>query len=205
MYKAGQRIRAGRQVGKPAKVLHVSLYGDHKNLGTLFSALHALNARSPGSYCLQITAGIEDVESGPWFPNLNSERDALRRLRGEGVAADLGPQPYASLPELYAAADVFVFPSYTESFGQPLVEAMASGLPIVAADVPINREICGEAAVYFQPFEPESCATEIARVVSDANLASRLGRAGGLRAETFTWARHIDVLWRALRGETSVP
>jgi glycosyltransferase involved in cell wall biosynthesis len=204
MFKPPGGDRRERRKGEPAVVLHVSLYSDQKNFGTLFPAMERLEARSRGAYRLRMTAGIGSVSGGPWYPNLDVERELMRRLEALGVVEDLGPQPYASLPQLYRNADVFVFSSYTESFGHPLVEAMASGLPIVAADVPINREMCANAAVYFRPFDPASCAEMIERVASDHDLAARLSSEGARRSLTYTWERHTDVLWGALRGDPGV-
>ncbi len=178
----------------------MSVYYDQKNLGTLFSALERLQTQEPGTYRLRTTSGLRSVRAGPIHPNLEAERDASLRLERDGVVEDLGGQSYETLPDLYRAADIFVFPSYTESFGHPLVEAMASGLPVVAADVPVNREMCGDAAVYFSPFDADACAQAIARVSADATLAARLRAAGLARARDFTWERHVAVLWSAFRG-----
>ncbi|MDP9149031.1 MAG: glycosyltransferase family 4 protein [Myxococcota bacterium] len=181
-------------------LLHVSVYYDQKNLGTLFGALDRLHAGRPGRYRLRMTSGLRSVRPGPIHPNLEAEREASLRLERDGVVEDLGPRNYTLLPDLYRGADIFVFPSYTESFGHPLVEAMASGLPIVAADVPVNREMCREAAIYFSPFDADACAEAIARVSGDPTLAGTLRAAGRARALDFTWERHVDVLWSAFRG-----
>ena len=191
MFAPSQRRRDRRT----PTLLHVSLYSDQKNLGTLFTAMRRL---TPRACRLRITAGLRSVENGPMYPNLSRERELLLGLEQEGIAEDLGPQPHASLPELYRSADLFVFPSYSESFGHPLVEAMASGLPIVAADTPINREVCADAAVYFEPFAPDACAEAIARVLAHPDLAESLASAGLARSREYTWDRHVDILWKAL-------
>jgi glycosyltransferase involved in cell wall biosynthesis len=181
-------------------LLNVSLYCDQKNLGTLLGAVDRLRSRGDARYRLRLTAGFRAVEAGPWHPNLEAERDMFLRLERQGVVEDVDRQQYRSLPELYRNADVFVFPSYTESFGHPLVEAMATGLPVVAADVPINREMCGDAAVYFPPFDVDACAESIARVAADPDLKQRLGARGLVRARSFTWEHHVSILWDALRS-----
>ncbi len=183
---------------RPRRLLHVSLYSDQKNLGTLFSAVSQLRPGAPKELQLRITAGLRNIRGGPSYPNLERERAAFLELQGRGIAEDVGPQPYASLPALYRSADVFVFPSYTESFGHPLIEAMATGLPIVAADTPVNREICDDAAVYFRPFDPTACASAIAAVLDSPATAAKLGSNGLSRSRSYTWDRHVDVLWDAL-------
>ena len=96
------------------------------------------------------------------------------------------------MEHLYLDSDIFVFPSFTESFGFPMAEAMSYGLPIVASDTPVNREICGEAAVYFSPLSPEDLARQVHRVATDLPRRATLGAAGRERAVTkFRWEDHI--------------
>jgi glycosyltransferase involved in cell wall biosynthesis len=180
------------------RLLNVSLYCDQKNFRTLLNAVDRLDAAARGRYRLRLTAGFRAIRPAPTHPDYEKERAVLERLSERGLVED-APAPYASLPQTYRASDIFVFSSYTESFGHPLVEAMATGLPIVAADVPVNREMCGEAAVYFSPFDPGACADAIASVADSPALSERLRRAALERARTFTWERHLEVLWRALR------
>jgi glycosyltransferase involved in cell wall biosynthesis len=187
----------------PVTVLHVSHYCEQKNIGTLLQAMSCLESSSPGQYRLRMTAGMRDLRPGSRWPSLTEDLRRYTQLEAQGVALDLGSRPYSSLPDLYRSADVFVFPSYTESFGHPLVEAMASGVPVVAADVPVNREMCGDAALYFPPFDAAACAEVIARVVEDSELARQLGERGLGRAEQFTWERHVEALWSAIEEVVS--
>ena len=89
-------------------------------------------------------------------------------------------------------------PSYAESFGHPMVEAMASGRPIVAADRPTHREMCGPAAVYFDTFDPVALAGQLYRTLTDSALAERLARQGEDRAQQFSWERHFSELLTVL-------
>ena len=65
------------------------------------------------------------------------------------MVVELGAVPYSLLHQVYRECDIYVTPAYAESFAHPLVEAMASGLPIVASDLAVHREICQDAAIYF--------------------------------------------------------
>lgn len=183
------------------RLLNVSLYSDQKNFGTLLQAVNALHQSEPRRYFLQLTAGFGQdwIAKSPFFPNFISERDMFRRLHAEGVAEDVDWKSYGSLPTLYQQADIFVFPSYTESFGHPMVEAMATDLPVVAADIAVNREICGEAAVYFPPFDVTACAAAIQKVAEDSQLRARLRAEAQARARTFTWGKHVAELVKAFR------
>ena len=80
----------------------------------------------------------------------------VRRIAGQDEGA---------LDELYRRADVFLFPSLCESFGFPMVEALGYGLPIVAADTPINRELCGEAALYYAPLDASAAAQQLSALL----------------------------------------
>jgi glycosyltransferase involved in cell wall biosynthesis len=77
---------------------------------------------------------------------------------------------------------------------------MAAGLPVVAADVPVNRELCGETALYFSPFDDADCAHNIGLVMNDADLRSRLAEAGLRRVEKFSWSSHAQILMEQFAG-----
>jgi len=100
----------------------------------------------------------------------------------------VGEVPYAEVRRYYAEASLFVFPSHLETFGHPLLEAMASDLPLVAADTPVFREIAGDAAFYGDPLSPPALADAVqAALVPGA--ARQLVKRGRERLAHFTWER----------------
>ena len=71
---------------------------------------------------------------------------------------------------------------------------MASGLPVVASDLGVHREICEDAAVYFPRFSPEELAAKVCQIASSDTLAEQLSKHGQERARAFSWDKHVDEL-----------
>jgi len=86
---------------------------------------------------------------------------------------------------LFSGAKVFVFPSFAEGFGLPPLEAMASGVPVVCSDIPVFREVYGEAVRYVDPSRPKSIAAGIREVLDDSGLSGSLRQRGRERASIY--------------------
>ena len=111
-------------------------------------------------------------------------------MQEEGRTPFLRPLGYVDdehLPGLYAGAKALIMPSLYEGFGLPVLEAMAAGTPVIAADRAALPETAGGAALLFDPDDPEAAATALTRVLSDPNLAADLTARGRTRASAFTW------------------
>ena len=109
----------------------------------------------------------------------------------------LGHLDFALIPALYRRATALVFPSLFEGFGMPLVEAMASGCPVAASGTGAIAEVCGDAALAFDPTDEDAIAAAMGRIVDDTALRERLRDAGLERAAQFRWDdvadRHVAV------------
>ncbi|HKY71741.1 MAG TPA: glycosyltransferase family 1 protein [Nitrospira sp.] len=176
------------------RLLYVSEYADYKNFTTLYRAVQHLSQSEQRDIRLVTTAD-------PWqHPSVASvSRDEDQRLsRDPSVApfvTNVGYVPYADVPALYHHCDALVFPSIAESFGHPLVEAMASGRPVIAADTPVNREICGEAAMYFKPLDAKALAETVLLLQNDPPLRAQMSMAGRQRVEqSFDCRDHVERL-----------
>ena len=175
------------------RLLYVSHAASYKGIDVLLEASRLLAAEGvPATTWL--TIAVEDWPAGV----LEYQAFIARHALGDRVKL-LGRVPHASVHHVYRAADVFVYPSLCESFGFPLVEAMASGLPIVAADRPLNREMCGEAAVYYPPRDAPALAGEIRRLAGDGARRRALAAAGRARAQQFSWDAHTDAVMAVAR------
>ncbi len=198
----GDGQAADRQLGKaaPIRLLYVSYYREHKNLATLLKAIPSLNRTASARFHLTTTVDPrgEDARwtlTGAADLALASQDDIRDSLKA------IGPLSPPETRSLYEDADIFVFPSLTESFGFPLVEAMAHGLPVVAADTPVNREVCQEAALYFPPLDFEALAVQVERVATDDSLRGKLGAAGRERvASCFCWRTHVERVLKAAQA-----
>jgi glycosyltransferase involved in cell wall biosynthesis len=95
--------------------------------------------------------------------------------------------PNEAIPALYAAADAFAFPSLFEGFGIPVLEAMASGTPVCAANASSIPEVVGEAGLLFDPLDVPAMTDCLGRLLRDEPLRQRLIAAGIERAAGFTW------------------
>ena len=109
--------------------------------------------------------------------------------RGLGEHVELlGHVAPVALAELYRRCALFVFPSLVETFGNPLVEAMASGAPIVSADSAAMPEVLGDAALFFDPEDTAQMAARLATALADEALRRDLGARALARASRFSWA-----------------
>lgn len=102
------------------------------------------------------------------------------------------------LVEITAAAYALVYPSLHEGFGVPVLEAMCSGVPVITSENSAMQEIAGEAALYADPAQPASIASQMMRIYKDESLRNSLIEKGKLVAIPFTWDRSARLLWEAM-------
>lgn len=111
----------------------------------------------------------------------------------------------ADLPALYAAAELFAFPSRYEGFGIPVIEAMACGTPVVCADNSSLVEAAGDAARLVAANDEQGLAAALQRLIEDSALRGRMTRAGLAHASRFTWPAAAATLWRSYQQVYHAP
>lgn len=111
----------------------------------------------------------------------------IRDLGLESEVIDHGKTPLAELPLLYAGADALVYASFYESFGIPILEAMACGTPVITSNTTAMPETAGGAALLVDPSHIESIAAAMHKIVSEPSFAAGLRNAGLQRVKSFTW------------------
>ena len=167
-----------------------------KNLAGMLDALEILQRRAGAAPPLVIAGGGDD--------------GAIReRIAGSLPVQLLGRVPDADLPALYRSAAAFLFPSLWEGFGLPVLEAFASGTPVITSDRSALTEVAGNAALLVDPHDPGAIADAWDTLWRDDHLAARLRRLGLERAECFTWERVAQlthgVYDTVLTGNTRLP
>jgi glycosyltransferase involved in cell wall biosynthesis len=183
----GQKVpRASRS--RPY-ILSVSSIYRYKNYVRLIEAYAALARRRPSLPDLVIVGDDQD-------PDYARRMEAARAATGALASRIhiLGEVPYAEVCRYYAGASLFVMPSCLESFGLPLLEAMASEVPLVASDLPVFREIAADAAFYADPHSSESLAGAMEEALFLAGAREMLIKRGRERVREFTWDRSAEGL-----------
>ena len=182
LFKPGDAVAARAQVAsygmtKPF-VLFVSSMWPYKNCDGLLRAW-ALARGELGDRQLAVVGPVRDEKYGALLHSLTAEL---------GIADDVvfvGGIPLEQTVSFYQAADVFVYPSFNETFGLPILEAMACGCPVVTSDTSAMPETAGGAAVLSDPGDPASIARAILKAVGPEQ--DRLRDTGLRRAGQFTW------------------
>jgi len=176
------------------KLLFVSHYNYYRNFETLIRALPILRDRLPGKKIRLLLTCHLSSSRNPGSYRAESAAALMSALGVRDNVVELGTVPYRSLHHLHRACDIYISPAYTETFAHPLVESMSSGLPLVVSDLPVHREICRDAAVYFPRFSPDALAEQVVQVQQSPELAATLSRNGLNRAQDFRWDTHVDRL-----------
>jgi glycosyltransferase involved in cell wall biosynthesis len=182
------------------KLLFVSHYNYYRNFETLIRALPQLRDKMPDRAVRLLLTCSLTAGKNPGSYRPESAAALVRKLGVSDMVLELGAIPYRQLHQLYARADVYVTPAYTETFAHPLVEAMASGLPVIASDLPVHREICGEAAAYFPRFSADALADTVLFVAGSPETSNRMAAVGIEQARHFSWKNHVEKMLELCRS-----
>jgi glycosyltransferase involved in cell wall biosynthesis len=175
-------------------VLTASTILPHKNHETLIRAFARLRKQEPSYNLALYLAG--PIRTASVYKRLS------RLCRTLGISNEvnfLGRVPPDKMASLYRGALAVVLPSRLESFGHPLVEAMACGTPVIASDLAVCREICDDAALFFPPDDVSELMNLLALVVKDPEVRNAMRKRGQRRAQDFSWtgtARGVEAVLR---------
>lgn len=162
-------------------ILYTASTRPHKNVDGLLRAFGLLKKKYNIKQLLVI--------AGPTGPEHHSLLHTATRL---GISNDViftGYVPDRILPALYSAASLFVYPSFYEGFGLPILEAMACGIPVVASNTTSLPEVVGNAGVLVNPHNFEEMAGAMYNILSDDKYSSALVALGKKKAQEFSWEK----------------
>lgn len=160
-------------------ILFIGSLTRRKNVPRLLEAFHRLRAESGIDHQLVLVG-----------ETLFLADDIFATIERLGLTEHVvltGRRPHADLPLFYTGADLFVFPTLSEGFGMPPLEAQACGTPVAAARVSSVPEVVGEAAVMFDPYDVDDMASAIHSALTDAARRERLIAGGLANAGRQTW------------------
>ncbi len=166
--------------------LYVGTIEPRKNLPVLIEALAGL----PDNVML-VVAGKDGWDA-------SEQLTPVERLGLERRVVRLGYIPDQQLPALYAAAAAVVYPSRYEGFGLPLVEGLAAGVPVVASDLPVFREVGGDQILLFDPTDPASIAAAMESALAKGSSPSERENRKA-QARKFDWNASARVVARRLQ------
>ena len=188
----------GVYANTPPYLLYVGSADANKNLARLIDGFEL------------VANGWKDVQlwlAGKWAPEtMNVIQSVISAKHLENQVRMLGFVPTKDLPSLYANALAFVFPSLSEGFGLPIIEAMSSGIPVIASDIPIFREVADDAAVLVDPRDPAAWAKALESLLASQDTRIRLRDVGLKHSKRFHWDKVAQETWgvyeEVLRSKT---
>jgi glycosyltransferase involved in cell wall biosynthesis len=174
---ADDRILDKHQLRGQRFMLAVSSPTPNKNFGAIVKAIELLGPDAPRC----VVAGSTNSAI---FQAASSSSEHMIKL---GYVSD------GELKALYQSASCFVFPSFYEGFGIPPLEAMSCGCPVIASTAQAVQEVCGPAALYFDPQQPAQLAQRLREFFSNSQLATDMSQAGRQRAAGYSWQRSAEL------------
>ena len=186
------RQQVAQVVGDKPYILCVSSFYPYKNLFRLIEAFARLKPEYPHKLMFigTETRGLKKDALFAYAERLGVRHDVLC----------LGRVPHDEIAKFYRHAALMAMPSLDETFGFPVLEAMALGCPVVTSNVSSMPEITGEAAVLVNPYDVQSIADGMRRLLSDPNLRHSLAQIGCKRARLFTQERMAKQILHVLEA-----
>jgi len=137
---------------------------------------------------------IKLICTGRGFSDLEKNQIESLHIRDKIVQISANEQTMA---QLYRDAQMFVYPTYSEGFGMPILEAMVYNCPVVVSNVSCLPEVAGDACLYFDPFQVEDMAGKMEQLLNSPTLRQEIVAKGAAQLEKFSWDKsakeHIAV------------
>ncbi|MEM0010912.1 MAG: glycosyltransferase family 1 protein [Conexivisphaerales archaeon] len=194
LFKPRDKLEARRRLRLPLDkpiILNVGSEEPRKNIPTLLKSFKRLLSDVPNALLIRVGEGTPRIEM------------FIRRLELNGKVLYRKASPNEDAL-YYNVADLLVHPAYYEGFGNPPLEAMSSGLPVIAGNRTSIPEVIGDAGILLNPFDVEGFAYWMREVLTNEDLRAKLSEAGYKRSLSFSWekcARETLEVYREVLAE----
>ncbi len=171
-----------KQIEKENIILYVGSLNERKNFASVIEAFKSLPENL--GYKLVIVGNFSEN-----FAIKPKNIIALQRAKTDKNIIFYSNLTLKKLQELYMRAKIFIYPSFYEGFGFPLLEAMASKTPVITSNISSMPEICKDAALYVNPYDTKDISKKLYSLIKDENLQKELAYKGYKRASLFRWEK----------------
>lgn len=179
-------------VGRTWRIGFLTTYGVQKNFEDLFAAAAILRG-SGADIKVVVTLDSEETLANALL--LHAEKAGIG-----SIIENHGTVPPENMQMLYDSLDIFVFPSLCESFGFPMLEAMSRGLPIIVADIPGNREVCGDGVSCYQPGDARDLAVRLEMLMANPAHYSEAATRSVSQSRLFSWHKAAEEICGIISG-----
>lgn len=174
-------------------ILHIGTIEPRKNIQNLVKAYAMLDKKVRDNYTLVIAGGKGWKDEDIWNDINKYRKDGLRIIT-PGYVTDNEKR------SLYSNATCFVLPSHYEGFGMPILEAMQYNIPSAISDIPVFKEVAGEAALFFNKDSIEDISEKIDQIISNSKVRNKLIREGAIQIKKFNWEDNSKKVINALEA-----
>lgn len=186
-FKPRNKTKVRKKLNLPLNkkiILHVGLDNPRKNVAMVVKSFYKIEKKDSNIILIRIGG------------RGNETMNLIRKLGLEQKVKIFERVPPNEIHEFYNAADLFVFPSLSEGFGLPPLEAMASGIPVISSNVDSLPEVIGNGAITMEPKDVDEWVKMIQKVLTNDNLRSELIRVGLKQAKKFSWKDIAKQTWK---------
>lgn len=174
-------------------ILYTGVFRSHKNIERLIDAYALCKEKYQKFQHSLVLAGPHDSAS----------TNIPERIKRHGLEKDIfltGFFPEEEMQELYSASTAYIFPSLYEGFGIPPIEAMQCEIPVACSNTSSLPEVCGDAVLYFDPYNTEEMSEALFKVISNKKLRKDLVEKGKKQSQKFSWKDMVEKMYRVYKN-----
>jgi len=175
-------------------MMFLSSLEPRKNIERILDSLLLLSADIKHTHSLLLVGGMSWRNEG-----INKKIEHLRK-NGWTIIKPDSYVPDEDIPALLTGASLLLHPALHEGFGIPAVEAMSCGTPVITSNIPVMREVCGDAALFVDPYSPAEIAEAIKKLLLHKDVSEKLTKHGFARAKNFTWEKSTKDLVKEIES-----